>query len=602
MSKSFIHYQVSMEEAFSHLFNITCHVNVRGHEKLVVSLPSWIPGSYLIRDFAKNIVQIKAFCGGKELQMQKLDKDSWSVQTSGKPITVYYQIYARDLSVRTAFLDQFRAFFNGTSLFIRIHGLESKEHVVSISKPEWLDENKNWKVATSMPQSHLDQFGFGDYTSASYDALIDHPFEISEFLQSSFRVQGVRHDVVVVGCPHANIRKICNDLKLIVKTQIKFWGELPVDRYTFLINAVSDGYGGLEHSHSTALICSKLDLPTGTDENIDDNYLRFLGLCSHEYFHLWNVKRLKPEKFSPYDLTKENYTELLWAFEGITSYYDDLMLCRAGLIDANRYLNLLAKTITSVKKTRGHSKQTLAESSYYAWTKFYKQDESAINTIVSYYTKGSLAALSLDLHLRKKTKGRTSLDTVMRALWKKYGRTGIGIPEDGIEAVAAEVSGLNLKIFFDQTIRSTQQLPLKKLLSHAGIELHFTAPQNGLDSGGVINEPTNANVQKIKHDLGFTYTDTPSGLRVKQVFDNSAAQRSGLAPQDMIVAFNRTRPSKNNVQRIVDLEKKNTSIPIHIFRDDVLHKLQFKIEPAQRDTAYLHSYSSENSIFSAWLK
>jgi predicted metalloprotease with PDZ domain len=591
-----------MEEAFSHLFNITCHVNVRGHEKLVVSLPSWIPGSYLIRDFAKNIVQIKAFCGGKELQMQKLDKDSWSVQTSGKPITVYYQIYARDLSVRTAFLDQFRAFFNGTSLFIRIHGLESKKHVVSISKPEWLDENKNWKVATSMPQSHLDQFGFGDYTSASYDALIDHPFEISEFLQSSFRVQGVRHDVVVVGCPHANIRKICNDLKLIVKTQIKFWGELPVDRYTFLINAVSDGYGGLEHSHSTALICSKLDLPTGTDENIDDNYLRFLGLCSHEYFHLWNVKRLKPEKFSPYDLTKENYTELLWAFEGITSYYDDLMLCRAGLIDANRYLNLLAKTITSVKKTRGHSKQTLAESSYYAWTKFYKQDESAINTIVSYYTKGSLAALSLDLHLRKKTKGRTSLDTVMRALWKKYGRTGIGIPEDGIEAVAAEVSGLNLKIFFDQTIRSTQQLPLKKLLSHAGIELHFTAPQNALDSGGVITEPTKANVQKIKHDLGFTYTDTPSGLRVKQVFDNSAAQRSGLAPQDMIVAFNRTRPSKNNVQRIVDLEKKNTSIPIHIFRDDVLHKLQFKIEPAQRDTAYLHSYSSENSIFSAWLK
>jgi predicted metalloprotease with PDZ domain len=591
-----------MEEAFSHLFNITCHVNVRGHEKLVVSLPSWIPGSYLIRDFAKNIVQIKAFCGGKELQMQKLDKDSWSVQTSGKPITVYYQIYARDLSVRTAFLDQFRAFFNGTSLFIRIHGLESKKHVVSISKPEWLDENKNWKVATSMPQSHLDQFGFGDYTSASYDALIDHPFEISEFLQSSFRVQGVRHDVVVVGCPHANIRKICNDLKLIVKTQIKFWGELPVDRYTFLINAVSDGYGGLEHSHSTALICSKLDLPTGTDENIDDNYLRFLGLCSHEYFHLWNVKRLKPEKFSPYDLTKENYTELLWAFEGITSYYDDLMLCRAGLIDANRYLNLLAKTITSVKKTRGHSKQTLAESSYYAWTKFYKQDESAINTIVSYYTKGSLAALSLDLHLRKKTKGRTSLDTVMRALWKKYGRTGIGIPEDGIEAVAAEVSGLNLKNFFDQTIRSTQQLPLKNLLSHAGIELHFTAPQNALDSGGVINEPTNANVQKIKHDLGFTYTDTPSGLRVKQVFDNSAAQRSGLAPQDMIVAFNRTRPSKSNVQRIVDLEKKNTSIPIHIFRDDVLHTLQFKIEPAQRDTAYLHSYSSENSIFSAWLK
>ena len=155
-------------------------------------------------------------------------------------------------------------------------------------------------------------------------------------------------------------------------SEIKFWGELPIDRYTFLINAVSDGYGGLEHSHSTALICSKSDLPTDAAEVIDDNYLRFLGLCSHEYFHLWNVKRLKPENFSPYDLTKENYTELLWAFEGITSYYDDLMLCRAGLINANRYLTLLAKNITAVQRTRGHSKQTLAESSYYAWTKCYK--------------------------------------------------------------------------------------------------------------------------------------------------------------------------------------------------------------------------------------
>lgn len=599
---SFIHYQVSMEEAYAHLFNVTCLVDARHHEELVISLPAWIPGSYLIRDFAKNIVQIKAFCDGKELEMKKLDKDSWSLQTSSKPITIYYQVYARDQSVRAAFIDQFRAFFNGTSLFLRIHGLESTDHTVNISKPRWLDDNTNWKVATSMTPSHVDQFGFGDYTNTSYDALIDHPFEISEFLKSSFMVQGVRHDVIVVGCPYANIRRICGDLKLIVETQVKFWGELPIDRYTFLINAVSDGYGGLEHSHSTALICSKSDLPTDAAIVIDDNYLRFLGLCSHEYFHLWNVKRLKPEKFSPYDLTKENYTELLWAFEGITSYYDDLMLCRAGLIDANRYLTLLAKNITAVQRTRGHSKQTLAESSYYAWTRFYKQDESAINNIVSYYSKGSLAALSLDLHLRIKTKGRTSLDAVMKALWKQYGRKGIGIPEDGIEAVAAKVSGLKLNDFFDKSIRSTQPLPLKKLLSHAGIALDFTAPHNALDSGGVINEPANTKVKKIKHDLGFTYTDTPTGLRVKQVFDNSAAQQSGLAPDDMIVAMNRTKPSKSNVQRIVDLEKKNTSIPIHIFRDDVLHTLQFKIEPAQKNTAYLHPYSPENSIFKAWLK
>ncbi len=599
---SFIQYNVSMDEAYAHLYNITCDVDAHNHDELLISLPAWIPGSYLIRDFAKNIVRIKAFCGDKEIEMQKLDKDSWSIHTNGKLITIYYQVYARDQSVRTAYLDQFRAFFNGTSLFLRIHKLESMDHLVTISKPKWLDRNPNWRVATSMTKSKIDKYGFGDYVSESYDILIDHPFEIGEFTKSTFVVNEVRHDVIIRGCPHANIRKICRDLKLIVETQIQFWGELPVDRYTFLINAVSDGYGGLEHSHSTALICSKSDLPVEADQHIDDNYLRFLGLCSHEYFHLWNVKRLKPKTFSPYDLTRENYTELLWAFEGITSYYDDLMLCRAGLIDAHRYLNLLAKTITTVKKSRGHAKQTLAESSYYAWTKFYKQDESAINTIVSYYSKGSLAALSLDLHLRTKTNGRISLDTVMRALWKQYGKTGIGVPEDGIETVASKISGLNLNSFFDRAIRSTKQLPLKKLLSHADITLSFTAPNNSSDGGGVINKSTTKDFTKIKHDLGFTCVDTPKGLRVKQVFDDGAARHSGLAPEDMIVAFNRKSTSKNNIQAIVDLEKRGSSVPVHIFRDEVLHTLQFNIETAQKNTAYLQPGSSKNSLFMAWLK
>ena len=599
---SFIHYNVSMDEAYAHLYNITCDVDTHNNEELLISLPAWIPGSYLIRDFAKNIVRIKAFCGDKELEMPKLDKDSWSIQTHGKPITLYYQVYARDQSVRAAYLDQFRAFFNGTSLFIRIHGLESNDHTVTITKPRWLDKTSNWRVASSMDKVQVDRSGFGDYTSPSYDALIDHPFEISEFIKSTFVVEGVPHDVIVTGCPQANLRRICSDLRLIVETQIKFWGELPIDRYTFLVNAVSNGYGGLEHSHSTALICSKSDLPLDKNQNIDDNYLRFLGLCSHEYFHLWNVKRLKPETFSPYNLAKENYTELLWAFEGITSYYDDLMLLRAGLIDSNRYLSLLAKTITTVKKTRGQSRQTLAESSYYAWTKFYKQDESAINTIVSYYTKGSLAALSLDLHLRAKTKGRFSLDNVMRALWKQYGRKNIGVPEDGIETVASKVSGLNLSSFFDRAIRSTKQLPLKTIFNHAGIKLEFTAPQNASDNGGLIKPFSTSNLMQIKHDLGFTYTDTAQGLRVKQVFDDSAAQRSGLAPEDIIVAVNRQKPSKNSVQRIIDSEKTNSTVPIHIFRDDVLHKLKFTIERISKDIAHLQADSPSNSIFKAWLK
>ena len=596
-----VHYNVSMEEAHAHVFNVTCQINTPSPEEQIISLPAWIPGSYLIRDFAKNIIRIKVFCAELEIPIKKIDKDSWSIRTTGGPITIFYQIYARDRSVRTAYLDQFRGFINGTSLFLRIHGLEQEPHEVRIIKPSWLSSKEKWLVSTAMMPNKIDRDGFGQYVNESYDVLIDHPFEIGECIKSSFSVRNVRHNVVITGNPRANIRRICRDLKLIVETQVNFWGEIPVDRYTFLVNAVSDDYGGLEHSHSTALICSKTDLPADSSSVIDDGYLKFLGLCSHEYFHLWNVKRLKPAAFLPYDLTKENHTELLWAFEGITSYYDDLMLCRAGLISERRYLSLLAKTITTVEKTNGRLKQTLGESSFYAWTKFYKQDENATNSIVSYYSKGSLAALCLDLHLRKKTDGQTSLDTVMRALWNTYGKKNTGVPENGIETLTEFVSGLDLRDFFDHIIRSTRELPIKLLLKSVGVHLTFTAPSGLFDSGDAGNSLLDKNQQAIKHDLGFTHSNTADGLRIKQVFDNRAAQCAGIAPGDVVMAINRQKPLSNNIQRIIDLEKKNTVIPIHVFRDDVLHTLQFPILPAPKNIAYLYLAPSKNMLIHSWL-
>ncbi|MDA1331340.1 MAG: PDZ domain-containing protein [Proteobacteria bacterium] len=597
----FVQYNVSMEEAHAHLFNVTCQINAPSPEKQIISLPAWIPGSYLIRDFSKNIIRIKVFCADAEIPIQKIDKDSWSIPTNGEPITIFYQVYARDRSVRTAYLDQFRGFINGTSLFLQIHGLEHTQHKVDISRPSWLPTHKKWSVSTAMIPNRIDRLGFGRYVNESYESLIDHPLEIGESIKSSFFVKNVPHNVVITGNPRANIRRICQDLKLIVETQVEFWGAIPVDRYTFLINAVNDDYGGLEHSHSTALICSKTDLPTDSDSPIADGYLKFLGLCSHEYFHLWNIKRLKPAVFSPYDLTKENYTELLWAFEGITSYYDDLMLYRAGLVDERRYLSLLAKTITAVKKTNGRSKQTLAESSFYAWTKFYKQDENGINSIVSYYSKGSLAALCLDLHLRKKTDGRTSLDTVMRALWNTYGKKNKGVPENGIETTAALVSGLDLRDFFHRIIRSTRELPIKPLLNSVGVQLTFTTPNGPSDSGDAVNTSVDKNRQAIKHDLGFTHSNTADGLRIKQVFDNGAAQHAGIAPGDVIMAINRQRPSINNMQQIIDLEKKNSVIPIHVFRDDVLHTVQFPLLSAPKNIAYLYLDPLKNKLLHNWL-
>ncbi|MDC3408868.1 PDZ domain-containing protein [Burkholderiales bacterium] len=596
-----VHYSVSLEEAHAHLFNVTCQINGGGPKKFIISLPAWIPGSYLIRDFAKNIVRIKAYSKDVEIKLKKIDKDSWSVENSGGPLTIYYQIYARDQSVRTAYLDQFRGFFNGTSLFLKIHGLESGKHLVQINRPSWANSKNKFRVATSMDVNKIDSLGFGTYEDLSYASLIDHPFEIGDFNRATFNVNGVCHEVVITGNSRADLKRICNDLKLIVKTQIKFWGELPVNRYTFLINAVSDGYGGLEHSHSTALICSKKDLPVHGNSAITDDYIRFLGLCSHEYFHLWNIKRIKPAALSPYDLTQENYTELLWAFEGITSYYDDLMLFRAGLINTNQYLNLVARTLTVVQKSVGRTKQTLADSSYYAWTKFYKQDESAINSIVSYYSKGSLAALCLDLHLRSKTNGRISLDNVMTTLWNQYGRNQYGVPENGIEQVASQVSGLNLNAFFDRVIRSTKNLPVKTLLKQFGINLNFYAATDSPNKATVSSNAPQNQRDRIKHDLGLTYLKTSKGFKVKQVIESRAAQKAGIAPDDLIIAINRRQIDLNDPQKLIDMEKTGGVIPIHIFRDDVLYTLDFQLIPASKDTAYLSFEPSVKNEIQKWL-
>ncbi len=596
-----VHYSVSLEEAHAHLFNVTCQINEVGSQQLIISLPAWIPGSYLIRDFAKNIVRINAYSRDVEIKLKKIDKDSWSVENSGSPVTIYYQIYARDQSVRTAYLDQFRGFFNGTSLFLKVHGLESEKHLVHVNRPSWINSKNKVRVATSMGVKKIDSLGFGTYEDSTYASLIDHPFEISDFKRATFNVNGVCHEVVITGNSRADLSRICNDLKLIVKTQIKFWGELPVDRYTFLVNAVSDGYGGLEHSHSTALICSKKDLPVHGISTTTDDYIKFLGLCSHEYFHLWNIKRIKPAALSPYDLTQENYTELLWAFEGITSYYDDLMLFRAGLISTNQYLNLVAGTLTLVQKSVGRTKQTLADSSFYAWTKFYKQDESAINSIVSYYSKGSLAALCLDLHLRSKTDGRTSLDNVMRTIWNQYGRKQIGVQENGIEQVASQVSGLNLNAFFNRVIRSTKNLPVKTLLKQFGINLNFYAATNSSNKASVSTNSLENQRDRIKHDLGFTYLNTSEGLKVKQVIEGRSAQKAGLAPDDLIVAINRRKIDVNDPQKLIDMEKTGVVIPIHIFRDDVLYTLDFRLSPAIKDTAYLSFEPTKKNEIQKWL-
>src|SRR5690606_9976933 len=309
-----------------------------------------------------------------------------------------------------------------------------------------------------------------------------HPVERGEFALATFRAHGVQHDVVITGnVPNLDLPRLTSDLRKICEAQIALFEpasrRAPMKRYVFMTLAVGDGYGGLEHRASTALICSRNDLPVKGQKEVGDGYRSYLGLCSHEYFHTWNVKRIKPDAFAPYDLRSENYTTLLWLFEGFTSYYDDLMLVRSGVIDEDAYCKLVAKTLNSVLRGTGRKKQSVAESSFDAWVKYYRQDENASNAIVSYYAKGSLIGLALDLTIRSGTRGKRSLDDVMRALWDRYGRDfytpdgGRGVSESELEALLDEVAGFSLKRFIDRYVRGTDDLPLADLLEPFGVEL-----------------------------------------------------------------------------------------------------------------------------------
>jgi predicted metalloprotease with PDZ domain len=565
----------------AHLYEVTCRIADPDPAGQVVSLPAWVPGSYLVRDLARNITTIRAETRGKPLPMQKLDKDSWRCAAGDGEILIQYRVYAWDLSVRTAHLDHTHAFFNGSSVFLRVHGQENTSCIVKISPPLGTDD---WKVATAMTRKEVDRNDFGLYTAADYDELIDHPVEMGRFASASFEACGVLHEVVVTGVQRCDLERLCADLQCICEYQIRFFGEpAPMQRYVFLIMAVGEGYGGLEHRASCSLICSRDNLPMAGESKIDNGYREFLGLCSHEYFHTWHVKRIKPKAFMPYDLQRENYTELLWAFEGITSYYDDLALVRSAIITAESYLELLGRAITRVMRNKGRFQQTLTDSSFYAWTKFYKPDENTPNAVVSYYGKGALVALCLDMKLRQLTAGKKSLDDVMRLLWRRYGAVMQGVPESGIEAAIGEVAGQDLSALLDRLLRGTDELPLQEIFDTVGIECCFRAADRQQDPGG---QPGKASAEP-RADLAVMYRSGVPQPELQTVFSGGAAHQAGLAAGDVLIALDGLRVSAANIESKFQRYQPGAEVLIHAFRRDELMSFRVKLQAAEKNICYL---------------
>lgn len=522
-----IFYRVEMHDLHAHLFELTLTV-AKPALLQRLSLPVWIPGSYLVREFSKNLQRLRARQGERVLEPVQIDKCNWDVACGDdEPLVLSYQIYALDNSVRSAWLDAGRGFFNGTSLFLRVHGQESQTHAMQLVAHKALP---HWNAACALTPVKVDRGGFGIYRANDYDELVDSPVELGPLWSGSFTVGGVCHRFVVAGAtPSFDGARLLADTRRICEATIRFWhgaagGKRSVNRpphksYLFMLNAVDEGYGGLEHRNSTALVCGRKDLPRLADTSLGngpspaasrqpDGYGTLLGLISHEYFHTWNVKRLRPAEFAGYDYGQENYTSLLWFFEGFTSYYDDLLLRRAGLLDDAAYLKLLSKSLNQVLQTPGRLVQTVAQSSFDAWVKYYRQDENSPNLTVSYYTKGAAVALCLDLSLR--LHGTTNLDEVMRGLWVRC--RGGPMREDDLCAVLRELSGRAWTVEIKRWVHSTRELPLKGLLEKSGV--------------AVLKE-----LAQTAQALGLRVSEA-AGVHIKTVLRGGAAERAGFASGD----------------------------------------------------------------------
>lgn len=511
-----IRYEVINANLNSHTYSVVCHIE-RPNKDQIIHFPQWIVGSYMIRDFSKNLQNLQATQNKKSITFTQLSKSSWRLHCmQGHALSFTYKIYAHDASVRGAWLDESRAFFNGTSLFFEIDGHFDSEYLLSLnsmllepSNDQFTDE---WRVFTQLDPVKVNKDGWGLYKAPSFQTLADSPVLIGAPWVGEFNVRNIPHRFVITGTPPSfDGNKLLTDSQKICETVIDFWhpnNKPVIDNYLFILNASQDGYGGLEHKNSTVLQCKRADLPNTHKSDLSEGYIGFLGLISHEYFHTWNVKRLRPTEFAHYRFDTENYTELLWLFEGFTSYYDDLLLRRSGLINDQQYLKLVNKNIQQVLQTPGRFVQSVAQSSFDAWVKYYKPDENTPNSTVSYYSKGALIALCFDLKLRS---FKSSLDDVMRELFKRSEGGPIG--EHELAQVLNELSGYSWKREIKNWVHGITDPPFEELLRENGIQ--------------VLKAPDPLQLQ-----LGIRTDDSKSNVHIKHVLNKGVAQRSGFAPGD----------------------------------------------------------------------
>ncbi|XOV77749.1 MAG: M61 family metallopeptidase [Aestuariibacter sp.] len=589
-----IFFQVEVDAITTHTYSVQLAVARSGTNILTLSFPSWIPGSYMIRDFAKNIIHMEAQnSAGEPLTLSKIDKQTYQIDNCDDLTTITYQVYAFDLSVRAAFLDKEFGFINGTSLFPHIAELQDSPIQVKFSPVESMP---GWQLYTTMPALFASSHGYGLYKVPDYQTLIEHPVLFAQANRVNFEVNDIEFELIMAGGHDADMTRIQNDLYKLVEHHFNLFGnDLGIERYQFQTMLTEEDFGGLEHTHSTALMFSRHDLPTlAQRQQVPDGYKLFLSLCSHEFFHTWHVKRIKPEVLVSPDLSSEVYTRQLWIFEGFTSYYDDFSLQRTGILSSVEYLEILGQNLTRLKRNPGQFMQSVAESSFDAWTKFYKQDENAANAIVSYYTKGAIIGLCLDLKIRLVSEHKYCLDDVMRCLWEKYGKTGIGTRDHVVHDILRNELAIPMDEFVDSLINERGELPTETLLSEFGVELHSRASKGKEDKGGTPCD------KAATRDLGADYQITPEGYKIQRVINGRAAQKAGLQKGDVLIALNGWRLNGKPLESLLEREAEHSTVCFTLFRRGRLMDQSFRVEPAEADTVYLTISDIEKS--QKWLK
>lgn len=589
-----VRYRVSMSRPHSHLLEVeACFPPEAATQegRLEALLPVWTPGSYLVREYARHLQDVEAFAAdGRPLQATRPDKRTVRVEGADGGVTLRYRVYANELSVRTNHLDGTHAYFNGAALFLYAEATRAHAHHVTVEAPA------GWHTFTALPREEA-----GTFVAKDYDTLVDSPFEVGPHTPLRFSAAGVEHELVVWGDSVAEPEHLVADLRRVVEAAAALFGGLPLQRYLFLLYLTDRGRGGLEHASSTALLFPRAGLQSSR------GWEDLLTLVAHEYFHLWIVKRVKPRAFVAVDYGQENYTSLLWLFEGGTAYYDNLVVRRAGLTSAGRYLLRLGETLSQLHATPGRRVQTLAQASLLSWVKHYRPDENSPNSAISYYLKGEVVCALLDLELRRLTQDARSLDDLMRLLWRRYG-DGSGVPEQGVEEAAlqlvTEVAGAQaaqgLAAFFELALRSTQELDYGAF-AHVGLELRFRVRESAGDKGGSAPR-LRATEARPRGWLGLT---TRGSATVASVLEGSPAQEAGLYPDDDLVALDGFKVDGAGLLARCDERRPGDTVRVTLFRRDRLLEVPVVLGTKPADAAYLvrveQPTEAQRAAFQAWL-